>query len=135
MSRELRPRLEIIVFASLSVVLLGSFVYEASPLNGVTWCPWKRVTGFDCAGCGMTRSFCAMSDLRWSDAFALHPAGPMIYIGATIRWLQSIWRIWSRSEAAAQLPPGLIRTYTGVLFTVFVLHMVRTILRWSFPSL
>src|SRR5436190_13214116 len=40
-------------------------------------CTMKRVTGIDCPGCGLTRSFVALGHGQWQDSFRYNPAGPI----------------------------------------------------------
>jgi hypothetical protein len=37
-------------------------------------CPFKAITGFDCPGCGMQRSFIALLNGNISDSFYFYPA-------------------------------------------------------------
>lgn len=43
-------------------------------------CAAYRVFGVNCPGCGLTRSFVAISEGRLSDAWQLNPAGFFIYL-------------------------------------------------------
>ena len=40
-------------------------------------CTMKRLTGLDCPGCGLTRSFIALGHGQWRDSFRFNPAGPI----------------------------------------------------------
>lgn len=40
-------------------LVVGSLAFPHSPLDGVIWCPFRRLTGLECPGCGMTRA-CVM---------------------------------------------------------------------------
>jgi len=74
---SIRPVL--LVFTCLvSVTLLGSFVsYERVVVVGHPWLPLHRCPG--CLFCGMTRSFCAMSNGRWEQASEWNKGGPALY--------------------------------------------------------
>jgi hypothetical protein len=39
-------------------------------------CPFHTVTGLPCPGCGMTRAFLLLGQLRIGDALAAHPLAP-----------------------------------------------------------
>ncbi len=41
-------------------------------------CVFNALFRIDCPGCGMTRSFSLLSQLRIGDAFRAHPAGPVL---------------------------------------------------------
>jgi Ca2+/Na+ antiporter len=36
-------------------------------------CPVKLIIGFPCAGCGMVRAFLLLMQLRFAEAYAMHP--------------------------------------------------------------
>ena len=70
-----------------SVVSLGSF--EIPEL-----CMWRRLTGYGCPGCGMTRSFTYMGHGQIIDAFRLHMAGPLLYTLVAVQVPLRAWRLW-----------------------------------------
>ena len=41
-------------------------------------CVFRTLTGFACPGCGMTRAFLLLSQLRIDDALATNPAAPFL---------------------------------------------------------
>ncbi len=43
------------------------------PLPGV--CTFKRLTGYDCPGCGLTRSVISVAHGQWWNALVFNPAG------------------------------------------------------------
>ncbi|MFO0941652.1 MAG: DUF2752 domain-containing protein [Pirellulales bacterium] len=54
-------------------------------VRGINWilpetCATYRMFGVNCPGCGLTRSFVAISDGRVSDAWQLNPVGIFIYL-------------------------------------------------------
>lgn len=58
-------------------------------------CLWKNLTGMDCLGCGLTRSFTYMGHLRLLDAWQMHKAGPLLWLVvlAQVPWrLALLWR-------------------------------------------
>jgi len=54
-------------------------------------CPTKVLFDTDCPGCGLSRSFIALSHGEATAAFLLNPAGPYLYL---LAWLQIPYRIW-----------------------------------------
>ena len=58
------------------------------------WLPWlpgcafRSVTGIPCPGCGMTRAFLLLSQLRLGDAFATNPASPALVTALAAWWLR-----------------------------------------------
>lgn len=70
-----------VLAAIVALTLAGSFVdYGAVVDTGRhPWLPPSHCKG--CFLCGMTRSFCAMSSGRVSEALAWNRAGPLLYGG------------------------------------------------------
>lgn len=60
-------------------------------------CPFRAVTGVPCPGCGMTRAFLLLFQLRFGEAFAQHPAAPALLAA------MGIARV--RRRTAGSLPP------------------------------
>lgn len=48
------------------------------PLPDTCW--FHRVTGSDCLGCGMTRSFIALARGGWWEAWTFHPLGWFLFV-------------------------------------------------------
>src|SRR5687768_11330976 len=69
----------LLVFTFLvGLSLLGSFVsYERVVSVGHPWLPSHPCPG--CLLCGMTRSFCAISNGRWGQASEWNRGGPALY--------------------------------------------------------
>lgn len=66
-------------------------------------CMWKRITGWDCPGCGLTRSFTYMGHGDVLGAFARHKLGPLLYLGVAA---QIPWRIFRLIWPAGSRPLG-----------------------------
>ena len=67
------------------------FGYTLPPL-----CSFKVLTGWNCPGCGLTRSFAFMGELSIVEAFRMHNFGPVMWIAV-----------------AAQIPYRLVRMRLG----------------------
>jgi hypothetical protein len=67
-----------------------------------TLCPFRWLSGLDCYGCGLTRSFVFMGHGELSSAFGVHKLGPALFslVAGQIPW--RIFRLWRhrRSRAA-----------------------------------
>jgi hypothetical protein len=74
----------LLVFTVLiAITLAGSFVpYERVVSSGHPWLPKHQCPG--CLFCGMTRSFCAMSNGSWDQAMQWNRGGPALY---TFFWI------------------------------------------------
>jgi hypothetical protein len=70
----------LLVFTVLVIMTLtGSFVsYERVISSGHPWLPRHYCSG--CLFCGMTRSFCAMSNGDWAQARQWNNGGPALYM-------------------------------------------------------
>jgi hypothetical protein len=64
--------------------IAASFVYAPWVHNGPVLCPFRYFTGLPCPGCGLTRSFCAMSQGHFCDAMAFHILGPVLFAGLLV---------------------------------------------------
>jgi hypothetical protein len=60
-------------------ILLISFVFPPDGLPALPLCQFKAVTGKPCPGCGLTRSFSAISHGRLREAAAFNPFGFPLY--------------------------------------------------------
>jgi hypothetical protein len=65
-------------------MLLASVIYAPFVANGPVLCPFRFITGLPCPGCGLTRSFCAMSRGQIVAAFGDHLFGPALYLVALL---------------------------------------------------
>ena len=94
----------LIVLASVLLtpdpVHLSLFGWQLPPL-----CLIKAVTGHDCPGCGMTRSFTYMGHLDPGMAFRMHLLGPVLWTAVAV---QIPWRIVKllRGSSAAHAATG-----------------------------
>jgi hypothetical protein len=55
-------------------------------------CLFRTLTGHNCLGCGLTRSFVYMGHLQARQALSMHLLGPFLYLGVAA---QVPWRVWS----------------------------------------
>jgi hypothetical protein len=73
---------------------LSLFGWQLPPL-----CAFRALTGYDCPGCGLTRSFTYMGHLDPVAAFGMHAAGPLLWtaVAAQVPW--RIVRLLRRDSA------------------------------------
>ncbi len=62
-------------------------------------CLWKSLTGLDCLGCGLTRSFVWMGHGDLQAAFDLHALGPPLYLAVVLQVPLRGWRLWQAQRA------------------------------------
>ncbi len=62
------------------VVFFISFVVNVKAVEGIPLCFFKAITGFDCPGCGLVRSFVSISHGELGKAVAYNLLGPFVYL-------------------------------------------------------
>jgi len=70
------------VLAAAGVVALGaSFVLAPEHIeDGPVICPFRRLTGLPCPGCGLTRSWVYLAHGWWREGFAANPFGIVLAV-------------------------------------------------------
>ena len=71
-------------------VLLVSFAWVPSGLSGVRVCWFRRLTELPCPGCGLTRSFCAISHGQFAEAWSQNPFGYVFYAVAVLLLVETL---------------------------------------------
>src|SRR5262249_135174 len=91
-----RPRVALTRPRSLIAVGVAAFVgiALASRLGGFgvsAWiarlpvlCPFRRLTGLDCPGCGMGRALARLAQGNLREAIELHPFSPVLLVWCTL---------------------------------------------------
>ena len=70
------------LWVSLAVLILAFAAYKLRENGGAGWMPgcfFRKVTGYDCPGCGMTRATYALLHGRIADAFRFNPVGMVLF--------------------------------------------------------
>ena len=70
------------LWVSLAVLGLCFAAYMLRETGGAGWmpgCVFRKVTGFECPGCGMTRATYATLHGRIGDAFRFNPVGMVLF--------------------------------------------------------
>ena len=88
-------------FILLSGVFLISFIYHPADEPAFTVCIFKNLSGLDCPGCGLTRSFCALSQGHLAKAFYFNKLGPFLYVVFAATWLRTLFVLLKLKTAAA----------------------------------
>ena len=124
--------------------ILGSFLLAPSAQGGlelpIPWsgtslclpeaCISQRVLGMPCPGCGLSRSFVALSAGDVTSACRFHPLGPLVYL---LCWLQIPYRIGEYLGASkswrfwAQANEWLHLVTWGLVFALFFAWVVRIV--------
>ncbi|MCS7263873.1 MAG: DUF2752 domain-containing protein [Armatimonadetes bacterium] len=113
-----------VLIVTLIAYFLPSLPYQP-PL-----CLFKLMTGYPCAGCGMTRSFEAAARGRFLEAFQWHPIGLAIFFGI---WLGSIFVIYELLSNKTFDWEGLLRRWGALLaWSLFFAFLALWLLRLSY---
>jgi hypothetical protein len=85
------------------LALLGSVLMSPDPdvltLFGYdvpVMCGFRALTGQECMGCGLTRSFAFMGHLQPVEAFGMHKLGPAIWGVIVAQVPYRGWTLWRR---------------------------------------
>lgn len=69
-------------------------------------CTWRRLTGIGCPGCGLTRSFAFMAELRLAEAWSMNWLGPPMFAVVAAQLPYRAWRLVAR--ARTEVPEAAI---------------------------
>ncbi len=89
----------IVVVVCLGPILLSTVLTpsdELLSLFGVDvpiMCQWRRMTGMDCPGCGLTRSFVYLGHLRPLEAVRMNLLGVPFFLGMLVTGVRSLIRL------------------------------------------
>jgi hypothetical protein len=86
----------------LAAPLLSPHAVDSGPVL----CPFRRLTGLPCPGCGMTRSFVALGHGDVGSAFAFNRLGPLLM---TVFVIAVVWKVVSLLSPRVEAPEVVIR--------------------------
>lgn len=116
-------RLAVFTLAGLSALFLISALFKPSAGEYFTICGFKNLTGLPCPGCGLTHSFCALTQGDIGGAFAFNLVGPLLYLALILLWIRSMCVLLDRT-ALVRICDGfatrfsLVRMY-AIAFAVY----------------
>ncbi|THI96806.1 DUF2752 domain-containing protein [Nocardioides sp.] len=91
--------------------------------DGPVLCPFRRLTGLPCPGCGLTRSWVYLVHGWWRESFLAHPFGPLAVALVVVLALLAV-RARLRRTAAPSLdrivthPAGIVVAVAWLGFAV-----------------
>lgn len=89
---EIRWGRAFLLFGIFLILLVAAyFLRETGGAGWMPGCFFRKVTGLECPGCGMTRGTHALLNGRWLEAFRFNPVGmillPIALLGLGIEML------------------------------------------------
>jgi len=69
---------EVVAAGGLLALATACFLSPQHIADGPVICPFRRLTGLPCPGCGLTRSFVYLVHGWWRDALLANPFGPVL---------------------------------------------------------
>ena len=97
--RQFKP-LQVFGAATLAASLLLPLPVRGLICGVPNICPFHLLTGYPCPVCGITRSFVYFAHGKFSDSFAYHPLGPLLFVALLIYTLTTGFnlRIFTASQ-------------------------------------
>lgn len=83
-------------------------------------CPYKAITGHDCPGCGMQRSFILMLKGQFLDSFAMFPA----LVPVLITFITLALHLKFKYEKGGKVLMWMYIFSTVIIFTSFIIKQV-----------
>jgi hypothetical protein len=113
------------LLVSLAVLFLAVAAYALRETAGAGWMPgcfFRKITGLECPGCGMTRASYALLHGRFMDAFLFNPVGMIVFPLALIGLsLEALAWVMNRPPVL-RLNPG--RWGATILVAVMILWWI-----------
>lgn len=69
---------ELLAGAGLAAICVAAAASPDAVAAGPVLCPFRRLTGLPCPGCGLTRSWSYLAHGRMLESLSKHPFGPML---------------------------------------------------------
>ena len=108
-----------------------SWVWSPSGVPDVDICPFHRLTGLPCPGCGLTHSFCAISHGSFAAAWSFNPFGYLLYGIALIILLRPLLARYYEPCERLLLRPRLlaagVAALVGAMWIFGVLRIIRQV--------
>ncbi|MDO8519602.1 MAG: DUF2752 domain-containing protein [Deltaproteobacteria bacterium] len=83
----------------LFLILTAGWWILPAEVAGWPLCFFKHLTGWDCPGCGLTRSFLSLARGNLVEAVRFNAAGPLIYLFFLLYFIEQTGRVKLRLPA------------------------------------
>ena len=116
-------KLAVFALVGLSALFLISAFFKPSTGEYFTICGFKNLTGLPCPGCGLTHSFCALTQGDIGGALGFNLLGPLLYLALIVVWIRSVCVLLDRTELVRRYDEfasrvSLVRMY-AIAFAVY----------------
>ena len=120
--------LSVFVLAAASVLRLQGDERVVVPVVGLSLpeaCYFKRLLGFGCPGCGLTRCFICLMHGEFSRAWQFNPGGYLCFAIVAFQFPYRTLQIWrSRKHLEEWRPVKLSASVGGLLVAVLILQWI-----------
>lgn len=99
---------------------------------GLPGCPFHRLTGLDCPGCGLTRATYAGMQGRFAEAFRLNPLGVILLPVAALGLALEV-TAWVTQNPGSPRWKLSSKEARALLVLLLVYWVVRNLPWWPFP--
>jgi hypothetical protein len=127
-----------VLVAAASLSVRGASEVELPLLGQVlpAMCHWKRLTGLDCPGCGLTRCFIALAHGDIAAAWRFNPAGILLFAMVAGQIPYRGLQLWRLARGRDELAPGrlvgvFIAVLVGLLLLQWVWKLAGVAMSWS----
>lgn len=120
-----------LVAAGAAVALGAAFLVSPDHVaDGPVICPFRRLTGLPCPGCGLTRSWVYLAHGWWRESLAAHPFGVVAVAAALALVVAVALAVASRGRTALPDLDAVVRRpwVRAVLAAWLVFSLVRLVL-------
>jgi hypothetical protein len=116
------------VLLGVPALFVFAYFYPRFPLfSKLTFCSVRHFLGFDCPGCGLTRSFAELAHLRIRESVDAHPLGVVIALWLLYMWgraaYASIAGRWPRAILTQQQRDWLLGAFVVALFLQWLVKL------------
>lgn len=99
---------------------------------GLPNCLFLEWTGLPCPSCGLTTSFTHLLHGHFSEAFTVHPLGPLLFLGFALAAVCSLAEYFNRKTPLSRLLNGAKMPWAYAALTVFLgTWMFRLVSTWA----
>jgi hypothetical protein len=119
------------IAAGAAVVLAGAVALSAPLWNGrLLGCNFRRLSGWNCPGCGGTRATLALLDGDLLRALRMNPLVVVLAGVALVLGLRAVWR--ERRGVVPAFPDISRRWGVAIVLTVVAFALLRNLAWWPF---